>query len=169
RACSPSGANWNGNPCWSCSTSPRQLSRRPTGAKWSFPTMTAQATAAGWSPLKQWSCGKTRRMVMEKAAKRNIYTFGLGTVGRDMVYAMVSMYLMFYLTDVLTVPSATLWALNGIILVGRIFDALNDPIMGVIVDNTNTKYGKFKPWIVLGALTSGIITILLFPDFGLKG
>src|SRR5690606_28795155 len=109
--------------------------------------MTAQATAAGWSPLKQWSCGKTRRMVMEKAAKRNIYTFGLGTVGRDMVYAMVSMYLMFYLTDVLTVPSATLWALNGIILVGRIFDALNDPIMGVIVDNTNTKYGKFKPWI----------------------
>ena len=106
---------------------------------------------------------------MEKAAKRNIYTFGLGTVGRDMVYAMVSMYLMFYLTDVLTVPSATLWALNGIILVGRIFDALNDPIMGVIVDNTNTKYGKFKPWIVLGALTSGIITILLFTDFGLKG
>ncbi|HHW73347.1 MAG TPA: sugar transporter, partial [Firmicutes bacterium] len=106
---------------------------------------------------------------MEKAAKRNIYAFGLGTVGRDMVYAMVSMYLMYYLTDILTVPTATLWWINGIILIGRIFDALNDPIMGVIVDNTHTKYGKFKPWIVFGALSSGLITIALFSDFGLSG
>jgi melibiose permease/lactose/raffinose/galactose permease len=106
---------------------------------------------------------------MEKAAKRNIYAFGLGTVGRDMVYAMVSMYLIFYLTDILTVPSATLWWINGVILLGRIFDAVNDPIMGVIVDNTNTKYGKFKPWIVFGSIASGIITILLFTDFGLGG
>lgn len=106
---------------------------------------------------------------MEAATRRNIFTFGLGTVGRDMVYAMVSMYLIFYLTDILTVSSATLWWINGIILLGRIFDALNDPIMGVIVDNTNTKYGKFKPWIVFGTISSGIITILLFTDFGLTG
>lgn len=86
------------------------------------------------------------------AAKRNIYTFGLGTVGRDMVYTMVTMYLMFYLTDILTISSATLWWINGIMLLGRIFDALNDPIMGVIVDNTNTKYGKFKPWILVGTI-----------------
>ncbi len=106
---------------------------------------------------------------MEAGAKRNIYTFGLGTIGRDMVYAMVSMYLIYYLTDILNVSSGTLWALNVILLVGRIFDALNDPIMGVIVDNTNTRYGKFKPWIVFGAISSGIITILLFTDFGLRG
>jgi len=106
---------------------------------------------------------------MQTAAKRNIYAFGLGTVGRDMVYAMVSMYLVFYLTDILNVSSATLWSLNVILLIGRVFDALNDPIMGVIVDNTNTRYGKFKPWIVFGAISSGIITILLFTDFGLRG
>ncbi|HPT83046.1 MAG TPA: glycoside-pentoside-hexuronide (GPH):cation symporter [Limnochordia bacterium] len=106
---------------------------------------------------------------MEAGAKRNIYTFGLGTIGRDMVYAMVSMYLIYYLTDILNVSSGTLWALNVILLVGRIFDALNDPIMGVIVDNTNTRYGKFKPWIVFGAISSGIITILFFTDFGLRG
>ena len=51
----------------------------------------------------------------------------------------------------------------------RIFDALNDPIMGVIVDNTKTRFGKFKPWIALGALVSGMLTVLLFTDFGLQG
>ncbi|NMB02714.1 MAG: sugar transporter [Firmicutes bacterium] len=106
---------------------------------------------------------------METATKRNIYAFGLGTLGRDMVYTMVSMYLIFYLTDILTVSSASLWWINGIIVAARIFDALNDPIMGVIVDNTRTRYGKFKPWIAFGTITSGIITILLFTDFGLTG
>src|SRR5690554_3130984 len=86
-----------------------------------------------------------------------------------MVYAMVTMYLIFFLTDILGVSSATLWWINGIILLARIFDAANDPIMGVIVDNTKTKYGKFKPWIAFGAFVSGIITILLFTDFGLTG
>lgn len=62
-----------------------------------------------------------------------------------------------------------MWWINGIILVARIFDALNDPIMGIIVDNTNTKYGKFKPWIAFGALTSGIFTILLFMDLKVQG
>lgn len=106
---------------------------------------------------------------MADSARRNIYTFGLGTVGRDMVYAMVSMYLIFYLTDILQVSSGVLWWLNGIILFARVFDALNDPIMGVIVDNTRTRYGKFKPWIAFGAVASGILTILLFIDFGLQG
>lgn len=106
---------------------------------------------------------------MERTTKRNIYAYGLGTLGRDMVYTMVSMYLIFYLTDILTISSASLWWINGIIVAARIFDALNDPIMGVIVDNTKTKYGKFKPWIAFGTLTSGIMTILLFTDFGLTG
>lgn len=106
---------------------------------------------------------------METSKDYNIYTFGLGTIGRDMVYTMVSMYLIFYLTDILRISSATLWWINGIILMARVFDALNDPIMGVIVDNTNTKYGKFKPWIAFGALTSGVLTILLFTDFHLEG
>ncbi|NLL48648.1 MAG: sugar transporter [Firmicutes bacterium] len=106
---------------------------------------------------------------METATRRNIYAFGLGTIGRDMVYAMVTMYLIFYLTDILGVSDATLWWINGIILLARIFDAANDPVMGVIVDNTRTRYGKFKPWIAFGAVFSGIITVLLFTDFGLTG
>jgi sugar (glycoside-pentoside-hexuronide) transporter len=101
--------------------------------------------------------------------KRNHYTFGLGTIGRDMLYSLISMYLIFYLTDILMLNNATLGWITLIIMGARIFDAVNDPIMGVIVDNTKTRFGKFKPWIALGAFFSGAFTILLFTDFSLTG
>lgn len=107
--------------------------------------------------------------MMGEFYRRNRLTFGLGTIGRDMVYALISMYLMFYLTDVLSLSSETMWWITGIILIARIFDALNDPVMGVIVDNTRSRFGKFKPWIAFGTLTSGLFTILLFTDLGLSG
>jgi len=106
---------------------------------------------------------------MENASFRNRITFGLGTLGRDMVYAIVSMFLIFYLTDVINLPSSTMWWVAGIILAARIFDALTDPLMGFIIDNTKTKWGKFKPWIAIGILTSPLFTILLFTDFGFSG
>lgn len=99
----------------------------------------------------------------------NRWTFGLGTVGRDMVCTMISMYLMFYLTDVLQLSDDVLWWVTGIIMAARVFDAFNDPFMGVIVDNTHTKYGKFKPWICIGAVLVSILTVLLFSNFGLSG
>ncbi|QMS85999.1 glycoside-pentoside-hexuronide (GPH):cation symporter [Xianfuyuplasma coldseepsis] len=99
--------------------------------------------------------------------KRNIFTFGFGTIGRDMLYSLVSMYLIVYLTEVLTLSNATMWWITFIIVGARVFDAVNDPIMGTIVDNTKSRWGKFKPWIAFGALTSGLFTILLFTDFGL--
>ena len=106
---------------------------------------------------------------MKQNKNRNHLSFGLGTIGRDMVYSMVSMYLIFYLTDIIDIPTSTLWWVTGIVLFARIFDALNDPVMGVIVDNTNTRYGKFKPWIAFGSLLSGIFTVLIFTDFHLSG
>lgn len=62
----------------------------------------------------------------------NHLTYGLGTVGRDMVYTMISMYMMFYLTDVLQLNNKVLLWVTGIIMATRIFDAFNDPFMGVI-------------------------------------
>jgi sugar (glycoside-pentoside-hexuronide) transporter len=103
---------------------------------------------------------------MQVSSKRNRLTFGLGTFGRDMVYSLISMYLIFYLTDVIKLSTSTLWWIAGIILAARIFDALNDPIMGCIVDNTRTRWGKFKPWIVIGMPVSAVVTVLLFTDFG---
>jgi len=105
---------------------------------------------------------------MRTKSNYNHLAFGLGTVGRDMVFTIISTFLIFYLTDILNLPNDVLWWLTSIILFARVFDALNDPIMGLIVDNTFTKYGKFKPWIAFGALVSGIFTILIFTDFGLS-
>ena len=106
---------------------------------------------------------------MDKQMKRNKYCFGLGTVGRDAVYTLISMYLITYLTEVVGLSDAQLAIIGTIMVVCRVFDALNDPVMGTIVDNTKTKWGKFKPWIVFGTFASGILTILLFSDLGLSG
>ncbi len=100
---------------------------------------------------------------------KNKYCFGLGTVGRDMLYSLVSMYLLFYLTEILDLPNSVMWWMTGILTALRIFDALNDPVMGLLVDNTKSRYGKFKPWIGIGALLSGIFTVLMFTDFNLSG
>lgn len=100
---------------------------------------------------------------------RNKYCFGLGTIGRDALYSLISMYFITYLTEVVGLSDAELAIIGGLMVVFRVFDALNDPVMGTIVDNTKTKWGKFKPWIIFGALTSGILTILLFSDLGLGG
>ncbi len=106
---------------------------------------------------------------MSSNVTRNRYFFGLGTVGRDMLYSIVSMYLLFYLTEILDLPDSTMWYMTGALTILRIFDAVNDPIMGILVDNTHSRYGKFKPWIAIGGIIGGILTVLLFTDFGLTG
>ena len=99
--------------------------------------------------------------------RRNKFCFGLGTIGRDMFYTMVSMYIMVYITEVLVVPDATLALLTAVLLGLRIFDAFNDPIMGLIVDNTRTRFGKFKPGMLIGGVVGAVCMILMFADMGL--
>lgn len=101
--------------------------------------------------------------------RRNHYCFGLGTIGRDMFYTMMSMYIMVYITEVLNVPDSTLAIMTALLLVLRCFDAFNDPIMGLVVDNTHSRFGKFKPWILIGALVGGVFMVLMFVDMGFKG
>jgi len=100
---------------------------------------------------------------------RNRFCFGLGTIGRDMFYTLVSMFVMVYITEALGVDNKTLAIMTTMLLVLRIIDAVNDPVMGLIVDNTHTKWGKFKPWILIGAVISAAMMILLFADMGLTG
>lgn len=101
--------------------------------------------------------------------RRNLWTFGVGTVGRDMVYTLVSLYLVFFLSDVLKPPPEEfLWA-SSLILVARLFDAVADIVMGAVVDNTRTRWGHYKPWIAGGVVASAVCTVLLFADLGLRG
>lgn len=100
---------------------------------------------------------------------RNRLSFGLGTIGRDMAAALVSLYVIYYLTEVVNISEATLVGVTVIVVVLRIFDALNDPVMGVVVDNTRSRWGKFKPWIAVGAILWAVSTVALFVDTGLRG
>ncbi len=101
--------------------------------------------------------------------RRNRWAFAVGTVGRDMVYSMMALFLIVFLTEVLDLPDATLWWVNGVLLAARLYDAVDDLVMGGLIDNTRSRWGSYKPWIAGGALASGVLTILLFTDFGLRG
>lgn len=105
---------------------------------------------------------------MNRQDKRNQYFFGLGTIGRDMFYTMQSLFLLVFLTEVLNLPNETLAWAGGILTALRIFDAFNDPIMGMIVDNTKSRWGKYKPWMLSGALVCSVFFVLLFTDLGLS-
>ena len=98
---------------------------------------------------------------------RNRWTFGVGTLGRDMVYALVSLYLIFFLTEVLNASDTFMWWAGWLILAARLFDAVMDIVMGSIVDNTRSRWGHYKPWILAGAVASSVCTLLLFTDLGL--
>lgn len=97
--------------------------------------------------------------------KRNKYCFGLGTVGRDALYSLVSMYLLVHLTDVVGFSDSGLAAIGVMLTLFGIFDAVIDPFVGAIVDSTKTRWGKFKPWILIGMIGTGVLTVLMFHNF----
>ena len=102
---------------------------------------------------------------MDKQMKRNKICFGLGTVGRDALYSLVSMYLLVHLTDVVGFSDGGLAAIGIMLTLFGIFDAVIDPFVGAIVDSTKTRWGKFKPWILIGMIGTGILTVLMFHNF----
>ena len=102
---------------------------------------------------------------MDKNMNRNRFCFGLGTVGRDALYSLVSMYLLVHRTDVVGFSDGGLAIIGVMLTLFGIFDAVIDPFVGAIVDNTKTRWGKFKPWIFIGMIGTGILTVLMFHNF----
>ena len=98
--------------------------------------------------------------------KRNRLCFGLGTVGRDMFYSFEANTLLYFLSDVLSLPLWVFGAASMILSVMRIFDAFNDPITGLFIDNIRSPWGKFKPAILVGGVLSAIFSVLLFANIG---
>lgn len=86
-------------------------------------------------------------------------SYGLGAVGKDMVYMLSASYVLYYYQDLLGVNP---FAMGVILLGARVFDAFNDPIMGIIVAKTRTRWGKFRPWLFIGTLLNAVVLYLLF-------
>lgn len=85
--------------------------------------------------------------------------FGIGAVGKDMVYALSASFAMYFYQDVLGL-SATFVGL--ILMIARIFDAVNDPFMGVLVAKTRTRWGRFRPWLFTGTMLNAVVLYALF-------
>ena len=95
---------------------------------------------------------------------RSKLSFGLGGFGKDLVYAIVSTYLMKYMTDVRLVDPMIVAVL---FMAARIWDAFNDPFMGIVVDNTRSRWGKFRPWILIGTILNAVVLVMLYLDVDL--
>ena len=98
--------------------------------------------------------------------KKNKICFGLGTVGRDMFYAFEANAMIYFLSNVLSLSLAQFAAVSFVLSAMRIFDALNDPITGLIVDNVNTRWGRYKPCILVGGVISVAAYLVLFGNVG---
>lgn len=91
--------------------------------------------------------------------KKDYVLFSLSRFASSAVSGLVQGYLLFFYTVCVGISPT---AVGTMFLISKIFDGLNDPIMGVIVDKTRTRWGKMRPYLVFGAIPWGIITILLF-------
>lgn len=87
------------------------------------------------------------------------FSYALAAVGKDMVYMLSATYVLYYFQDILGVSAI---AMGTILLVARFFDAFNDPVMGIIVAKTKTRWGKFRPWLLIGTLTNAVMLSLMF-------
>ncbi len=92
-------------------------------------------------------------------SKKETISYGIGAVGKDMVYMFSASYILYYYQDILGVSAI---AMGMILLAARVFDAFNDPVMGVIVAKTRTRWGKFRPWLFIGTLLNAIVLFLMF-------
>ena len=91
--------------------------------------------------------------------KKEMASYGIGAVGKDMVYMFCASYILYYYQDILGVSAI---AMGIILMAARVFDAFNDPVMGVIVAKTRTRWGKFRPWLFVGTALNAVVLYLMF-------
>ena len=108
-------------------------------------------------------------METQKLSGKSKLSYALGAVGKDMVYMLSASYVLYYFQDLLGVEA---WIMGVILLIARVFDAFNDPIMGVVVAKTKTRWGKFRPWLMIGTVTNAVVLYFMFaapPAMDAKG
>ncbi len=91
--------------------------------------------------------------------KKEFYTYCIGGAGQGMIYAIMSSYISDFYTNVMQLPLVFVLLL---MLLARVWDAINDPMMGMIVDRTTTKWGKMKPYILWAVVPIAVLSFLMF-------
>lgn len=94
--------------------------------------------------------------------------YGIADLSCNLVWQMISLYLMFFYTDVMGLPA---YYVGLMFLVTRLVDGVADVLMGLVIDNTATRWGRCRPYLLIGAIPFGLLCILAFyvPDFGTTG
>ncbi len=105
---------------------------------------------------------------MERLSVSEKIGYGLGDAAANFIFQSMLVFQLAFYTDTFGITAA---AAGTLFLVVRVFDAVFDPLMGVLADRTNTRWGKFRPWILWTAVPFGIMGFLTFstPDFGPTG
>ncbi|MEN8139461.1 MAG: MFS transporter, partial [Bacteroidota bacterium] len=93
--------------------------------------------------------------------------YGLGDTASNLVWQVLMIFQLYFYTDIFGISPAVA---GTMFLITKIWDSINDPIMGVVADRTNTKWGKFRPWILWLALPFAFIGVITFttPDLGMS-
>ncbi len=101
--------------------------------------------------------------IRKQTFNRNKWFFSVSGIGRDMSYSLIDSFLLIYIQFGVSLTLAQFTTLSLIIGVGgRIWDAMNDPLMGAVIEGSHFKKGKFRPWILLGAILCGLVIIVMF-------
>ena len=95
-------------------------------------------------------------------SKKSKWSYAIGCTGRDMCYTLVSLFLLTYIQYTNLVNTTQFTVLTIIIVLCRVWDAINDPMMSTIISNTRTKFGKYRPGVLIGCISNAIILVLMF-------
>ncbi|WP_313667127.1 glycoside-pentoside-hexuronide family transporter [Atlantibacter sp.] len=94
--------------------------------------------------------------------------YGMGDAASHIVFDNVMLYMMFFYTDIFGIPAGFV---GTMFLLARALDAISDPAMGLIADRTRSRWGKFRPWVLFGALPFGVVCVFAYssPDLSMSG
>ncbi|MBQ7101089.1 MAG: MFS transporter [Clostridia bacterium] len=107
---------------------------------------------------------KTALTPEQKIFRRNKWCYSVPGVGRDLAYNLYNAFLLTYILYTRQLTTEQFSAISVIMIICCVWDAFNDPIMGGIIENTRTKFGKFKPWILIGAVTNAVMLVIFFSN-----
>jgi len=100
---------------------------------------------------------------LNKVSLKEKISYGIGSLGNNLIYALMASYLMFFYTEAWGLSPI---AIGSLFFIARLWDGFNDPIMGLLVDNTETRWGKFRPYLLFVPFIMAPLTVACFwgPD-----